>query len=96
MEQREQSVKDIAGNMYTGGADTTVSALGTFFLAMLANPEAQKKAQMEIDSVIETGRLPDFEDEDSLPYVSALVKEVLRWRSVTPIGSIFLNISSAS
>ncbi|KAJ7483464.1 cytochrome P450 [Mycena latifolia] len=85
-EQKEQSVKMIAGNMYTGGADTTVSALGTFFLAMLSNPEAQKKAQMEIDSVLGNGHLPDFDDQDSLPYVSAIVKEVLRWRSVTPIA----------
>lgn len=75
--------------MYTGGADTTVSALGTFFLAMLANPEAQRKAQVEIDAVVGNGHLPDFDDEESLPYVSAVVKEVLRWRSVTPIGPPF-------
>ncbi|KAJ7114001.1 cytochrome P450 [Mycena epipterygia] len=85
-EEKEQFVKSVAGNMYVGGADTTVSALGTFFLAMLANPEAQKKAQMEIDSVVGNGHLPDFDDQDSLPYVAALVKEVLRWRSVTPIA----------
>ncbi|KAJ7654696.1 cytochrome P450 [Mycena polygramma] len=82
----EQSVKMVAGSMYVGGADTTVSALGTFFLAMLANPEAQKTAQAEIDSVIGNATLPDFADEESLPYVSALIKEVLRWRSVTPIA----------
>ncbi|KAJ7498204.1 cytochrome P450 [Mycena galericulata] len=76
-ELKEQTVKEVAGNMYTGGADTTVSALGTFFLAMIANPEAQKNAQKEIDTVIGNGHLPDFEDEDSLPYVSAIVKEVL-------------------
>ncbi|KAJ6504480.1 cytochrome P450 [Mycena vulgaris] len=32
-----------------------------------SNPEAQKKAQLEIDSVVGNGRLPDFDDEDSLP-----------------------------
>ncbi|KAJ6473456.1 cytochrome P450 [Mycena vulgaris] len=53
---------------------------------MLANPEAQKKAQMEIYSVVGSGRLLDFDDEDSLPYVSAIVKKVLRWRSATPIA----------
>ncbi|KAF7333787.1 Cytochrome P450 [Mycena venus] len=68
------------------GADSTVSALGTFVLAMLANPEAQIIAQGEIDSVIGLGNLPDFADEPSLPYVSAIVKEVLRWRNVTPIA----------
>ncbi|KAJ7189912.1 cytochrome P450 [Mycena pura] len=82
-----QAVKEAAGAMYIGGADTTVSALASFVLAMLSNPEAQKKAQMEIDSVVGNGRLPDFTDaEESLPYLSALVKEVLRWRSVTPLG----------
>ncbi|KAJ6471903.1 cytochrome P450 [Mycena sanguinolenta] len=84
--EEEEAVKRIAGNMYVGGADTTVSALGTFILAMLANPEAQKKAQAEIDSVIGDGELPDFKDQESLPYVSALVNEVLRWRSVTAIA----------
>ncbi|KAJ7648232.1 cytochrome P450 [Mycena polygramma] len=82
----EMSVKTVAGNMFVGGADTTVSALGTFFLAMLANPEAQRRAQAEIDCVIGDSGLPDFTDEESLPYVSALVKEVFRWRSVAPIA----------
>jgi cytochrome P450 len=72
--------------MYIGGADTTVSALGTFVLAMLANPTAQQKAQAEIDELTGGRYLPTFEDEVSLPYVSALVKEVMRWENVAPIG----------
>ncbi|KAJ7888842.1 cytochrome P450 [Mycena leptocephala] len=85
-EYQEQTIKSTAGTMYTAGTDSTVSALGTFILAMLSNPEAQKKAQAEIDSVVQKGHLPDFDDEESLLYVSAVVKEVLRWRAVTPIG----------
>ncbi|KAJ7036666.1 cytochrome P450, partial [Mycena alexandri] len=85
-EEREQTVKASAANLYGAGADTTVSALGTFVLAMIVNPEAQKKAQAEIDSVVGIGHLPDFSDEASTPYVSAIVKEVLRWRNVTPIA----------
>lgn len=72
--------------MFAGGADTTVSALGTFVLAMLANPEAQKKAQAEVDSLTAGLVLPTFADRDSLPYVSAIVKEVLRWKNVAPFG----------
>ncbi|KAJ7092249.1 cytochrome P450 [Mycena epipterygia] len=82
----EEDIKASAGTMFSAGADTTVSALSTFFLAMLANPEAQRKAQTEIDAVTGGKYLPDFDDEASMPYVSALVKEVLRWRNVTPIG----------
>ncbi|KAJ6491300.1 cytochrome P450 [Mycena vitilis] len=85
-DKAEELVKMVAGTMYAGGADTTVSALGTFFLAMLANPGAQKKAQAEIDSVVGESVLPDFGDRESLPYVSALVKEVFRWRSVAPLA----------
>jgi hypothetical protein len=64
----------------------TVSILLTFFLAMLMNPEAQTKAQEEIDRVIGTDRLPTFDDEPKLPYVTALAKEVFRWQQVAPFG----------
>ncbi|KAJ7483509.1 cytochrome P450 [Mycena latifolia] len=84
--EQEKVLKATAANMFAAGSDTTVSALGTFLLGMLANPEAQAKAQAEIDSVVGTGHLPDFGDEAALPYVSAIVKEVLRWQSVTPIA----------
>ncbi|EIM84654.1 cytochrome P450 [Stereum hirsutum FP-91666 SS1] len=64
----------------------TVCALQIFFLAMTTHPEIQRQAQSEIDAIIGQDRLPDWDDETSLPYVGALVKEVLRWRIVTPLG----------
>ena len=45
---------------------------------MLLYPDIQRKAQNEVDRVVGRDRLPDFSDEPSLPYVTALVKEVLR------------------
>lgn len=53
---------------------------------MATNPEIQKKAQTEIDTVVGTLRLPEFKDRDSLPFVEALYREVLRWRPVLPLG----------
>ena len=55
------------------------SALLWFFLAMVVHPETQKKAQAELDNVIGRSRLPDFSDEEALPYISAVVKEVFRY-----------------
>ncbi|KAH9478040.1 Cytochrome P450 monooxygenase 98 [Psilocybe cubensis] len=78
-------IKDTAGNMFAAATDTTISAIHTFFVAMLCFPEVQKKAQQEIDRVLQ-GRLPEFSDEADLPYLSALVKETLRWEPSTPIG----------
>jgi Cytochrome P450 len=55
-------------------------------LAMTKYPEVARKAQREIDSVVGSDRLPGFADRDHLPYLNALVKEVLRWNAVVPTG----------
>ncbi|KAF8990697.1 cytochrome P450, partial [Hymenopellis radicata] len=41
----------------------------------------------ELDSVIGEHRLPDYRDEPMLPYVNALIKEVMRWKNVTPLAT---------
>ncbi|KAG9083670.1 hypothetical protein FRC06_004424 [Ceratobasidium sp. 370] len=71
----EHIVKWAAASLYAGGADTTVSAISTFFIAMLYNQAAQSTAQAEIERVIGTDRLPTYADRDSLPYVEAVYKE---------------------
>lgn len=53
---------------------------------MLLNPEVQAKAQEELDRVVGRGRLPDFADEENLPYIHAICLEVLRWHPVAPLG----------
>ncbi|KAG0703346.1 cytochrome P450 [Suillus ampliporus] len=47
----EHVVKWSAASLYGGGADTTVSTIYSLFLAMTLFPDAQKKAQAEIDAV---------------------------------------------
>ncbi|KAI0362724.1 cytochrome P450 [Trametes cingulata] len=78
-------IKSTLGSLYVGGADTTVSALGTFFLAMTLNPDIQEKARKQLDQVVGTHRLPDFCDQPALPYIDAILKETLRWRPVVPL-----------
>ncbi|KAJ7088955.1 cytochrome P450 [Mycena epipterygia] len=80
----ELALKNILAACYASGADTTVSALGTFILAMTMHPEIQAKAQAAVDAVVGQGRLPNF--DDSIPYVDAVVREVLRWRPIVPLG----------
>lgn len=64
--------------IFPAAYETTVISIMTFALAMLTHPDIQRKAQQEIDSVIGPNRLPDFLDMERLPYLSAVVKEVLR------------------
>ena len=44
---------------------------------MLYFPEVQSKAQEELDRVLQ-GRLPEYGDLKDLPYIIAIVKEILR------------------
>ena len=60
---------------------------------MVLHPEVQAKAQAELDSVLGSApgaaaptRMPGFSDRERLPYVNAVVKEVLRWNPAVPLG----------
>ena len=55
------------------------------------SPDVQEKAHAELDTVIGEGRLPEFSDQPHLPYINAIVTEVLRWNSVAPTGITFLS-----
>jgi cytochrome P450 len=57
-----------------------------FFAAMILNPKAMRKAQEELDRVVGKGELPDFSHKDDLPYIDALIKEVLRWSPPLPLA----------
>lgn len=73
-------------SVLTDPLSKTSSSLLTFFLAMALYPESQKKAQAELDAVVGSARLPNFDDRNVLPYVNAIIKETLRWQNVGPIG----------
>ena len=54
---------------------------------MSQHPDIQAKAQSILDeAILSQGRLPDFTDYKKLPYIEALVREVLRWRPVAPVS----------
>ncbi|KAI9451145.1 cytochrome P450 oxidoreductase [Lactarius psammicola] len=75
-----------ATSLFGGGTDTVVATVSTFILAMVLFPDVQLKAQEEIDRVVGSGRLPNFNDREHLPYLSALYKELLRWHVIGPMG----------
>ncbi|KDQ32770.1 hypothetical protein PLEOSDRAFT_1098754 [Pleurotus ostreatus PC15] len=85
-EEEIEYVKLATGAMYRAAVETTWSTIAVLFMTMILYPECQKRAQEEIDRVIGSERLPDFEDKDSLPYTTALVHEVLRWHPVIPLA----------
>ncbi|CAE6422464.1 unnamed protein product [Rhizoctonia solani] len=82
----ESLIKWAGTAILAAGVDTTASAVTTFFALMALHPEVQVKAQTEIARVIGSDRLPTYADRDSLPYIEAVYKEVLRWNPIAPIG----------
>ena len=53
---------------------------------MAKYPELQKKAQEELDTVVGLGRMPTYDDYDTLFYVRAIVMECGRWLPVVPLS----------
>ena len=68
------------------GFETTSSTMMWWVLAMVAFPEVQRRAQAELDAVVGRARPPTFADAPHLPYVRAIIKEVLRWRPAVERG----------
>ncbi len=58
-----------------------------FFLAMRLYPDVQSRARRELEAVLGTYRLPTFEDFGSVPYIDALIKELLRWQPILRLGT---------
>ncbi|KIM77529.1 hypothetical protein PILCRDRAFT_825308 [Piloderma croceum F 1598] len=82
----EEDIAACAAITYTGGTDTTVSAISSFLLALVLYPEVQTRGQEELDRVVGRDRLPNFDDRSILPYIEGIVKETLRWNPVLPGG----------
>ena len=47
---------------------------------MVKYPVVQANGHAELDRVLGRNQLPNFNDEDSLPYITAISMEVLRWQ----------------
>jgi cytochrome P450 len=77
----------LLGGLTTISIITITSPLRSFVLAMVLHPSWQDAARKEIDAIC-GNRMPTLSDSPSLPVLRAIIKETLRWRPVTPLGTI--------
>ncbi|TCD66224.1 hypothetical protein EIP91_001627 [Steccherinum ochraceum] len=82
----DEIAMDIASVLYSAASDSTISVAEIFLLAMALYPHAQMKGQAELDKVVGSHRLPDYDDLENLPYARAIGMETLRWMATGPIG----------
>ncbi|KAK1672380.1 cytochrome P450 [Colletotrichum godetiae] len=74
------------GTLTLANGDTSVAILCWFVVAMLTYPRVLHKAQAMVDEVVGQDRLPVYEDREKMPYVDAMIEEVMRWRPILPAG----------
>lgn len=73
------------GALYEAGTDSTAIVLEVFMMACILHPAVVQRAHKELDSVVGM-RMPTFDDLSRLPYITAIVSEVFRWRHPSPEG----------
>ncbi|KAJ7493305.1 cytochrome P450 [Mycena galericulata] len=64
----------------------TAAVIETFFLAMVLQPDAQRKAQRELEEVLGHCATPSLADRPRLPYTGALISEIFRRYTIGPLG----------
>ena len=76
----------IAVSTIAAGSDNPRLTMNCFTMAALCHPEVLQKARDEIDEHCGSAqRLPRVNDMPAMPYMCALMKEVIRWRPALPM-----------
>ncbi|PCH38732.1 cytochrome P450 [Wolfiporia cocos MD-104 SS10] len=85
VQEMERHANGAGVTLYAGEARSTC-VLSWFLLAMVRHPHVWRRAQKEIDEVVGSGRLPDFDDRPSLQYVECVIQEIFRWNPPVPLA----------
>ena len=73
-------------DMFTGGNETTITALRWFIVYMMHWPEYQDKIYDEIINTVGTDRYPTYKERDRLPLFQACIQETLRMGNIAVLG----------
>ncbi len=82
----ESELPFVLGEIFGAGSRTTAACLAVAVQACVSYPLETARLQKEIDGHTDATRLPVLDDVANIPYLSAFVNEVLRWRPLTPSG----------
>ena len=91
MDENGNSISDdrialVTADAFIAGTETPTSGLLWVFSVLAQYPDVQRKLQRELDDVIGRDRLPVMQDKLRLPYVEAVIAEVMRYVSFMPMA----------
>ncbi|KAL1673532.1 cytochrome P450 [Schizophyllum commune] len=88
-DEEEHDIRDASATLYGAGLDT-VSRREEFLVSILRKPaitlHLQTMCSRALQHALVPGQLPTLEDEQRLPYTTAVVLESLRYRPIAPQG----------
>ncbi|KAG6816244.1 hypothetical protein H0H87_007481 [Tephrocybe sp. NHM501043] len=90
----EGDQRELLKQFASAAIETTTISLHMFILACIRYPNFIVAAQRELDIVVGVDRMPSFKDRPFLPYIEAIVREVLRWRPAVRSGVPHQSITS--
>lgn len=79
----DQQLRDEVITIFGAGHETTANTLSFAFYVLSQHPEILKKAQAELDTVLQ-GRSPTLADLANLPYTKMVLEETLRLYPAAP------------
>nr|QXO33283.1 cinnamate 4-hydroxylase [Carya cathayensis] len=94
-EINEDNVLYIVENINVAAIETTLWSIEWGLAELVNHPEVQKKVQRELDTVLGPGVQVTEPDLQKLPYLQAVVKEVLRLRMAIPLLVPHMNLNEA-
>ncbi|GLJ19382.1 hypothetical protein SUGI_0349210 [Cryptomeria japonica] len=80
-----ENIKAMLMDMFTAGTDTISGTIEWTMAELLRNPIVMRKVQAELDDVVGVERRMEEADIGNLPYLRAVVKEVLRLHPAAPL-----------
>lgn len=81
-----ETIKLLIMDLLNAGIDTTAQTISWLLLILANRPQIQDRVYEELDAAAGAGGLPGMEHQESLPYLHATILEIMRYRTVLPLG----------
>ncbi|KAL0404972.1 UNVERIFIED_CONTAM: cytochrome [Sesamum radiatum] len=85
MKLTRENIKGLVVDLFIGGSDATALSLEWGLAELINHPKILRRAVQEIDSVVGKDRMVKESDIPRLPYIQAIVKEILRLHPPAPL-----------
>ncbi|GLJ31910.1 hypothetical protein SUGI_0642290 [Cryptomeria japonica] len=81
----QTDIRAILFDLLMAGSDTSAATVGWAMGELIRNPDKMKKTQVELDETVGRNRRVEESDIEHLPYLHAVVKEILRLYPAGPL-----------